>query len=173
MYYRLKDAFRFKKSMRNLHDGVEEKKIFPDATILGAFLDNHDNHRFLAQNSDWTSLKNALAYIVFAEVCISRGRERYIAAYPSHSLFMQSIPIIYYGTEQGFTGDVDPNNRESLWPHYDTGHWLYMFISTIVKFRVKLGAAVYAVPQVERYVDDEFFAFSRGNVSCVHLHVHH
>ena len=76
MYYRLKDAFRFKKSMRHLHDGVEEKKIFPDATILGAFLDNHDNHRFLSQNSDWTSLKNALAYIVFAEVCLSRGRER-------------------------------------------------------------------------------------------------
>jgi alpha-amylase len=142
MYYRLNNAFRFKQSMGNLHDGVEEKKIFPDATVLGAFLDNHDNHRFLSQNSDWTSLKNALAYIVFAE----------------------GIPIIYYGTEQGFTGAVDPDNRESLWPHYDTEHWLYAFISTIAKFRVKLGAAVYDAPQVERYVDDEFFAFSRGNV---------
>ena len=70
MYYRLNNAFRFKQSMGNLHDGVEEKKIFPDATVLGSFLDNHDNHRFLSQNSDWTSLKNALAYIVFAEVHI-------------------------------------------------------------------------------------------------------
>ena len=86
----------------------------------------------------------------------------------SISLFMQGIPIIYYGTEQGFTGAVDPDNRESLWPHYDTEHWLYVFISTIAKFRVKLGAEVYDAPQVERYVDDEFFAFSRGDVSDVH-----
>ena len=91
-----------------------------------------------------------------------------MAAYSSNSLFMQGIPIIYYGTEQGFTGAIDPDNRESLWPHYDTEHWLYVFISTIVKFRVKLGAEVYDAPQVERYVDDEFFAFSRGDVSDVH-----
>lgn len=70
MYYRLNDAFRFKQTMRNIHYGVEDKKMFPDSTILGAFLDNHDNHRFLSQNNDWTSLKNALAYIVFAEVHI-------------------------------------------------------------------------------------------------------
>ena len=68
MYYRLKNAFVSKQSMRNLHDGVEEKKIYPDPTVLGAFLDNHDNNRFLSLNRDWTLLKNALAYIVFAEV---------------------------------------------------------------------------------------------------------
>jgi alpha-amylase len=26
--------------------------------------------------------------------------------------------MIYYGTEQMFNGGGDPNNRESLWPHY-------------------------------------------------------
>lgn len=68
MHYRLKKAFVQKESMWNLHDGVEEKKAYPDPTILGSFLDNHDNHRFLSLNRDWTLLKNALAYIVFAEV---------------------------------------------------------------------------------------------------------
>lgn len=68
MYYRLLKAFVSKESMSNIHDGVEEKKIFPDPTVLGAFLDNHDNHRFLSLNRDWTLLKNALTYIVFAEV---------------------------------------------------------------------------------------------------------
>lgn len=81
---------------------------------------------------------------------------------------MQSIPIIYYGTEQGFTGAHDPDNRESLWPHYNTGHWLYIYISTIVKFRREKGSALYDAPQVERYVDDQFFAFTRGSVSGVH-----
>ena len=68
MYYNLRRAFIWKKSMTNLRHGVEDRKIFSDPTVLGTFLDNHDNHRFLAGTSDWTSLKNALAYIVFAEV---------------------------------------------------------------------------------------------------------
>ena len=164
MYYQLRRAFIWKESMTNLQYGVKNRKTFPDPTVLGTFLDNHDNYRFLSGTSDWTSLKNALAYIVFAEVCIPRGREGGMSAYLSDFLFMQGIPIIYYGTEQGFSGHIG-ENREPLWPHYDTEHELYMFISTIVKFRVQLGAEVYDVAQVERYVDDEFFAFSRGNVS--------
>ena len=33
---------------------------------------------------------------------------------------LQGIPIIYYGTEQAFHGTDDPNDRESLWPYYNT-----------------------------------------------------
>ena len=51
-----------------------EEKIFPDPTVVGAFLDKHDNHRFLSPNSDWTSLKNALAYNVMC-LCGEGGRE--------------------------------------------------------------------------------------------------
>ena len=29
------------------------------------------------------------------------------------------IPILYYGTEQGFNGATDPYNREALWNHFD------------------------------------------------------
>ena len=34
----------------------------------------------------------------------------------------------------------------------------------MVKFRIKLGSALYNSPQVQRYVDDQFFAFTRGKV---------
>ena len=37
-------------------------------TVLGNFVDNHDNPRFLSQNGDQHTLLNALAYILFAEV---------------------------------------------------------------------------------------------------------
>ena len=68
MYYKLYNAFQEKQTMRNIHDGVEQNSVFPDVSILGNFLDNHDNPRFLHNNGDWSTLKNALAYIVFAEV---------------------------------------------------------------------------------------------------------
>ncbi len=71
MYYKLKDAFQSNKSMKELHDGVTANvESFSDVSVLGNFLDNHDNDRFLHVNSDWSTLKNALAYVVFAEVNI-------------------------------------------------------------------------------------------------------
>ena len=47
-----------------------------------------------------------------------------------------------------------------------------MYISTIVKFRREKGSALYEAPQVERYVDDQFFAFTRGSVSGVRTCMH-
>ena len=34
----------------------------------------------------------------------------------------------------------------------------------MAKFRNSLGSQLYNAQQIERYVDDQFFAFSRGNV---------
>lgn len=55
----------------------------------GTFIDNHDNSRFLFSQSSYTLYKNAIAM----------------------TLFTQGIPIIYYGTEQGYNGGDDPKNR--------------------------------------------------------------
>ena len=38
---------------------------------------------------------------------------------------LQGIPIIYYGTEQAYSGCNDPLNRESLYPNFNTNHHLY------------------------------------------------
>ena len=39
--------------------------------------------------------------------------------------YIQGIPIVYYGTEQGYSGGNDPSNRESLWPNFNTNHPIY------------------------------------------------
>ena len=62
---------------------------------LVTFLDNHDQPRFLstsAANNNTNRLKVALAFLYTA-----RG-----------------IPCLYYGTEQGFDGTTDPNDREDM-----------------------------------------------------------
>lgn len=126
----------------NIQDGLNQSKRFHDASVLATFVDNHDNPRFLSQNSDRNVLKNAMAYVIFAE----------------------GIPIIYYGTEQGFSGDHDPVNRETMWGHYDTSNDLFQAVSAMAKFRTSQGPSLYQSPQVERYADKQFYAFTRGMV---------
>jgi alpha-amylase len=60
---------------------------------LVTFLDNHDQPRFLnASGANLTRLQVALSFLYS-----SRG-----------------IPCLYYGTEQGFSGSTDPNDREDM-----------------------------------------------------------
>ena len=62
---------------------------------LVTFLDNHDNPRFLStseSNDNTNRLEVALAFLYTA-----RG-----------------VPCLYYGTEQGFDGTTDPNDREDM-----------------------------------------------------------
>ena len=69
MFYRLNDVFMWKQSMYKIREGIKNNgDAFHDTSILGNFLDNHDNPRFLSGNRDWTVLKNGLAYVIFAEV---------------------------------------------------------------------------------------------------------
>ena len=91
-------------------------------------MDNHDNPRFLNLNPSYTALKNELTYVIMGDW----------------------IPIVYYGTEQGFNGGSDPNNRESLWPDMSTEHPLYRFIQSLVKFRLSLDKEWLQQKQVSR-----------------------
>lgn len=62
---------------------------------LVTFLDNHDNPRFLSTSEskgNTNELEVALAFLYTA-----RG-----------------VPCLYYGTEQGFYGTTDPNDREDM-----------------------------------------------------------
>lgn len=50
MYYSIRDAFAYGKSMTVIRDRwAEEQKYFKDLDALGIFVDNHDNARFLNQ----------------------------------------------------------------------------------------------------------------------------
>ncbi|KAH7817989.1 alpha-amylase [Monocercomonoides exilis] len=139
MYYTLINVYAYHQSCYQIRNRLNEyANVGIDASILGGFIDNHDNKRWLNINGDWRALKNALAYNIMAS----------------------SIPLVYYGTEQGFNGGDDPNNREPLWrAGWNKNHELYRFISTAAKQRQRINSRE---PQIERYIDDQFYAFSRG-----------
>ena len=67
--YKVNEIFMRRQSMYQIRTGIQSNgDAFPDTSILGNFLDNHDNPQFLSGNPDWTLLKNGLAYIMFSEV---------------------------------------------------------------------------------------------------------
>ena len=144
LYFSIVNVYAKGNSMYQLRTEINAiKKTFPDASVLGNFIDNHDHPRFLALNSYIKRTQNALAFVLFTE----------------------GIPIVYYGTEQGYAGRNDPDDREPLWSNLSTNGPLYGFIRTLVKYRKKMR--VWNYPYVERYVNNELFAFSRGKVFVV------
>jgi glycosidase len=60
--------------------------------VLVNFLDNHDLPRFMFEKTDPAIQRVALMYL----------------------MTWDGIPCVYYGTEQGFAGGVDPKNREDM-----------------------------------------------------------
>eukprot|EP01017_Pseudomicrothorax_dubius_P037576 TRINITY_DN5522_c0_g2_i3.p1 TRINITY_DN5522_c0_g2~~TRINITY_DN5522_c0_g2_i3.p1 ORF type:complete len:481 (-),score=118.42 TRINITY_DN5522_c0_g2_i3:122-1564(-) len=114
LYYRIIDVFVKKTSMTDLKDHFKLiQDNFQDPTVLGNFVDNHDQPRLLSQVNDVNLWKNALIL----------------------SVLTPGIPIVYAGGEQGFNGSGDPNNREPVWTSMNPKSALYKFVSTIVGFR--------------------------------------
>lgn len=131
--------------MVDMHNQISS--LFPDPTALGTFLDNHDNVRWLNQKNDVSLLKNALAYVV-----LSRG-----------------IPILYYGTEQGYSGGADPANREDLWRSgFNNQSDLYQAISRLSSARKSAGGLA-GDDQVHLYVTSNAYAWSRAGGNLVVL----
>jgi len=62
---------------------------------------------------------------------------RAAAAECAHLYYLYvGISIIYYGTEQGFAGCHDPDNREVLWTTaYNTSTHLYQCVRVAVNAR--------------------------------------
>jgi alpha-amylase len=144
LYFTLTDVFARQQSMNALQTLLGPQgtywSYFSNVNLLGTFVDNHDNPRFLYYKNNWTLYKNALVL----------------------SLFTSGIPIVYYGAEQGYNGGADPANRESLWPNYNTNHELYRFLASYVNVRKQ--RQVWKESQVQRYSTTNFYAFSRGSV---------
>eukprot|EP01130_Rhizamoeba_saxonica_P017675 TRINITY_DN8618_c0_g1_i1.p1 TRINITY_DN8618_c0_g1~~TRINITY_DN8618_c0_g1_i1.p1 ORF type:complete len:472 (-),score=78.46 TRINITY_DN8618_c0_g1_i1:16-1431(-) len=143
LYFTLKDVFAHKQSMYNIQSVLQAySSSFKDTSVLGTFIDNHDNARFLSMNGDYQLYKSALTYVLLSE----------------------GIPIVYYGTEQGYAGGNDPKNRESLWPNYNEKHELFQFIQKVLSFRKSKISTFSSAKQIQRYADDNFYAFSRGDI---------
>jgi len=139
MFFKIQDVWIWNHSMyeiRTLYQ--QEDAVFQNVDILGSFMDNHDNARFLSHTNNIAAFKSAITFAMTA-----RG-----------------IPFFYYGDEQMFNGGNDPANRESLWNAMNTNADVYKYVATINKARK--AAQIWNYPYVERYVLDHFFAFSKG-----------
>ena len=141
LYYSILNVFAKGQSFRQIHDMLGNYQTsFHDVTILGTFIDNHDNPRFLSIQQDRKMYEAAITFV----------------------LMTQGIPIVYYGTEQWLEGTQDPANRAPLWNYgFNTQTEMYVLIQTILKYRAKMK--LWQENQVERYLDDEFLAFTRGD----------
>lgn len=122
VYYPLVRAFNTSEgSMSDLVSMVEQVQTnSSDTSLYGSFLNNHDNARFESFVTDTSRVWNAHAYPFVTD----------------------GIPYFYYGTEQGFNGGNDPDNREPLWPSgYNTSAGMYQFVSKLNKARKAAAAA--------------------------------
>lgn len=148
VYYPLNNFYQQKGSSQSLVDMINTvSSSFPDPAALGTFIDNHDNPRWLNQKNDQTLLRNALAFVI-----LSRG-----------------IPIVYYGTEQGYSGGADPANREDLWrSNFNTQTNLYQAIAKLNSAR-KAAGGLAGNDHVHLYVADQAYAWSRANGNLVVL----
>ncbi|KAK9456042.1 alpha-amylase 1 [Dipodascopsis uninucleata] len=109
MYYQLLYAFQYPGAkMDVLVSMIEDmQKYCDDVSLMGNFIENHDNPRFGAYTNDPALKRSVIAF----------------------TILFDGIPIIYYGQEQDLDGGGDPENREALWlTGYSTDTELYKFI---------------------------------------------
>lgn len=148
LFWTLRNVFKQRGSMRELGDAWRAgNAAFADVGLLGTFTDNHDNPRTLNGGGDVGAYRGALAYALLSE----------------------GIPITYYGSEWLYSGGGDPGCREPLWNpgiSYDAAAApLGRFLNITNAWR--RSARLWDAPQIERWQDDTFYAFSRGsNLVC-------
>lgn len=139
LFYALRAAFQLRQPLTALvAQQALTAQLFAAPALLATFADNHDNPRFLNATADLRLYANALTYVLTA-----RG-----------------IPIVYYGSEQAFSGGNDPYCRESLWPHYNASAPLYALIARVLAAKAATNWTQYE--PVDAAVDAAFYAFARG-----------
>ncbi|AEI40010.1 family 14 glycosylhydrolase [Paenibacillus mucilaginosus] len=145
MYYTIRDVFGKDGSPTLIRDRYTSDSKYRDARLNGLFLDNHDVKRFLNEASGnpsntsdkWPQLKAALGFLF-----TSRG-----------------IPIVYQGTELGYSGGDDPANREDVVPN--ANHDLYKYIAKLNGVR-NSHPALQNGTQKEKWADSTVYGFQRS-----------
>ena len=139
LYYQIK--YGFCGSLKKIEYYLfSQRPLFPAPEYLAVFVENHDNPRFLNECRDNAKFTNAVIL----------------------SLLWEGIPVFYYAGEQYYAGGADPNNREPLWDNYNTQSILYGLLGKTNALRKKMQIWNYKL--IQRYADDNFYAFTRGNV---------
>jgi len=108
------------KPISAIGDALARSNEYPDPTLVGAFLDNHDLPRFDSLVTDKTKSYNAIVA----------------------NFLTRGLPTVYYGLEQDMNeARNDPYNREALWLHgnFATGGETYQRIKKLNAVRAALG----------------------------------
>mmetsp|Transcript_3241 Transcript_3241/g.3188 ORF Transcript_3241/g.3188 Transcript_3241/m.3188 type:complete len:214 (-) Transcript_3241:236-877(-) len=150
LFFNIRDVWISGNSMYEIKERYNsEESYFNDIDALGVFLDNHDNSRFLHNNDDRDMFTSALIFTL-----TSRG-----------------IPFYYYGSEQYYDGGKDPRNRKELWSSgFDTSTELYQITSIVNAVRKEHKFWLHSY--VERYIDNNFLAYTRGEAFIALTNTH-
>lgn len=175
--YRTKDVFAFEKGTNNLTDLFSKDELYLDedssANLLMNFVSNHDVGR--------------LGYTLDQALPNATDEEKVKRAALSNALmyFARGIPVVYYGDEQGFTGDGgDRGAREDMMPsktpsyndnvlhgttkttaddNFDKTHVLYQKFADFAKVYQRYNALRNGEQAILSSSDDAgIFAFSRS-----------
>ena len=127
LYYAVSDVFhhnsppaRLQQRFKTLHSDLYDPD-FRDHLLT--FLDNHDVPRFL-----WRGNCN----------CSRKHREHLLKLALVLLFTLPGIPCVYAGTELGFHGGHDPENRENMFGKHDPNYHLYRYISRLAALRRSL-----------------------------------
>ncbi|ORY08353.1 putative alpha-amylase [Clohesyomyces aquaticus] len=93
LYYSLTRVFTKQANMTDLVANLAASSKARDPTLLGRFLENHDNPRFAGLTGDEALARNAAVMVVLGD----------------------GIPLVYQGQELRYTGGDDPGCREAVW----------------------------------------------------------
>ncbi|EAW23731.1 putative alpha-amylase [Aspergillus fischeri NRRL 181] len=149
IYYQLLYAFQSTSgSISNLYNMISSvDSDCADPTLLGNFIENHDNPRFASYTSDYSQAKNVISFMFFSD----------------------GIPIVYAGQEQHYSGGADPANREAVWlSGYSTSATLYSWIASTNKIRklaISKDSAYITSKNNPFYYDSNTLAMRKGSVA--------
>lgn len=138
LFYKLRSVFFRGESIGNLEGFYSQmasawgKSNLP---YMGNFNDNHDNARFLSDEVRLDDNVTTDSHLTFT--ALKKLQFKAITAFTLTSI---GIPMIYYGSEQLYSGGTDPKNREVLWNHMDQNSEMYKFIQTINSARKSTNA---------------------------------
>ena len=139
LFYAVRDSFCG--SLKTLEEYyLNSHKLYLEPAYNGNWIDNHDNPRFLNVCNDKKLFRNAIIF----------------------NLFYEGIPMFYYGDEQYFSGGSDPNNRENMFGYHYTNSDVYQMLK--IANEVRKNQKAYDEKFVQRYADEHFYAYTRGNV---------
>ena len=157
MFYTIRNVFGEGQAMQQIDSRIsDDSKYFTDVSLLGTFVDNHDNDRFLCDY----------------QAANGNYHRKYINAL-TFALTFTGIPITYYGSEQAFAGSngkcSDPNNRQSLWQTGLNANATDIGTAIMLVNQARKEGKIWEFDFVQRAAANDFYAFTRGDSFFVAL----